>query len=158
MHSLQYCEHSLQYCEHSLQYCEHSLQYCEHPWQVLASPGFWKQLLVDWQLEGGTPEAADEILQRLGGNVQSGSVSGAKPSPALMSFMAGSLRLSRPAGNNYSSSGSQAERSPALELCCALVQKLTYSTGCTPYSTARTPYSTVSTPRSCRSSPRAAER
>merc|ERR1740129_20421 len=74
------------------------------PDRILASPAFWKQLQTDWEIAGGTAQAAAEILQRLGGKVHTGNVSGAKPSLSLIAFMTGHLGFKKPPGNNYSSS------------------------------------------------------
>eukprot|EP01051_Picozoa_sp_SAG22_P013603 SAG22_NODE_1544_length_4159_cov_2.435468_2_plen_870_part_00 len=74
------------------------------PDRIVSSPAFWKQLHLDWEMAGGTPEATEAILARLGGRVHTGNVSGAKPSEALIAFMRDHLAFKKPPGNSYSSS------------------------------------------------------
>ena len=74
------------------------------PDRIVASPAFWKQLQLDWEMGGGTAEASAALLKRLGGRVHTGNVSGAKPSEALIAFMRDQLGFQKRPGNNYSSS------------------------------------------------------
>ena len=76
--------------------------------RLTASPAFWSALYSEFLANGGNADTSTTILvERLGGNVRSGNLSGAKPPEALVRFVAEELGFKRTV-DAYSSTESHA--------------------------------------------------